>query len=347
MISPYRTIRESPRAILIYMKRVVTIGGGTGTFTVLSGLKKHAVDLTAIVTVADSGGSTGRLRDEFGQLPVGDLRMALVALAEEENGHQLLRELFLYRFSKGNGLEGHNFGNLFLTAMTDILGSEEQAIEFASRVLRINGRVLPVTTHHVQLHATYEDGSTVTGEAIIDEPPEEHNGEQAITSLAIVPTEATITPEAAAAIMDADMVVLGPGDLYTSVLANIVIDGVASTLSHTRATLVYVSNLMTKYGQTHGFSVTDHVREVERYVGRAMDHVVVNNAPLPPSIRTKYEAEGEFVVADDAQDLLSVLYADVLADEEVAIAEGDTLKRSYIRHDSDKLAQELITLIVP
>src|SRR3989344_7509047 len=171
-------------------KKVVVIGGGTGTYTVLSGLKKYPpdfFDLTAIVTVADSGGSTGWLRDEFGYLPVGDFRMALVALADDNETSAVLRNLFLYRFNKGTGLNGHNFGNLFLVAMTDIAGSEEGAIALASRVLRIRGKVLPVSREKLTLVAAYENGATTRGEAHIDEPDETHDGALRIKNLSVEP----------------------------------------------------------------------------------------------------------------------------------------------------------------
>lgn len=170
------------------MKNIVVIGGGTGTYTVLTGLKKYPeLSLKAIVGVTDSGGSTGKLRDEFGILPVGDFRQAIVALSEEGNGENLLRDLFLYRFEKGSGLAGHNFGNLLLTALTDILGSEAKAITAAGKILRINGEVIMVSTDNVDLVAEYDDGSVLVGEAHIDEPDKRHNSNAKIKSLRIQP----------------------------------------------------------------------------------------------------------------------------------------------------------------
>ena len=258
------------------MKKIVVIGGGTGTYTVLSGLKKFPVDLTAIVTVADSGGSTGRLRDEFGFLPPGDFRMALVALSPEEDDQQVFRQLFMYRFSQGEpGLKGHNFGNLLLTALTDILGSEEQALSYASKILRIKGKVLPVTTESVSLVASYENGTVLKGETFIDEPPKTHDCAQKIKDLWLEP-EAVCTPSVTQTILNADMIILGPGDLYTSILANVIVKGVATALQKTNAKLVYIVNLMTKYGQTSGFKASNHVEELTKYVGRYPDLVLVD-----------------------------------------------------------------------
>ena len=198
-------------------QNVVVIGGGTGTHTVLRGLKQYQkqLNVSAVVTMADSGGSTGRLRDEFGYLPVGDVRMALVALASDvDEQEELLRKLFLYRFDKGDGLSGHNFGNLLLVALTDILGSEEAAIRAAARVLRVRGTVVPVTTEKVDLVATYDDGTQVIGEHNIDEPTTKR-AQYKITELSITP-QASISEAAESTILDADLIVLGPGDLVVA-----------------------------------------------------------------------------------------------------------------------------------
>ena len=329
-------------------KRVVVIGGGTGTHTVLQGLTKYQdhLDISAVVTMADSGGSTGRLRDEFGQLPVGDVRMALVALAHNEGDQAaLLRELFLYRFDKGDGLRGHNFGNLLLVALTDILGSEAAAISAAASVLQVQGKVIPVTTTAANLVAQYADGVVVTGEHQIDEPPDSRN-KVPIQQLSITPTDTTISTLAQDAIEQADLVVLGPGDLYTSILANVVVPGVADTLRTTSATLVYVCNLMTKAGQTSGMGVQEHVAEIERYVGRRPDTVLVNTGIFPDDLLDRYQAEEEFPVINNVPSSLdNVVATDFLAQESITTVSGDVLKRSLIRHDSDKLASVIMTLL--
>lgn len=322
-------------------KRIVVVGGGTGTFTVLRGLKRYALELElcAIVTMADSGGSTGRLRDEFGQLPVGDVRMALTALAADLDVHdELLRELFLYRFSKGEGLSGHNFGNLLLTALTDILGSEVAAIAAASRLLRIAGEVIPVTTLATELVATYADGTVIEGEHLIDEPTtaDRHGG---IAAVALTPA-ASLYPAAAAALTAADLIVLGPGDLYTSVIANCVVDGFASTLAASPARVVYVANLMTKVGQTTGYGVAEHVTEITRYCGRAPDVVIANSAPFATEVLARYAAVGEYPVEHNFVPTgdVRVYHEPVVATEIITTDTGDTLQRSLIRHDSDRLA---------
>jgi uncharacterized cofD-like protein len=332
---------------MMQKKRIVTIGGGTGTHTVLRGLKRYQdkIDLTAIVTMADSGGSTGRLRDEFGYLPVGDVRMALAALASDIDEHEeLVRELFLHRFAKGEGLNGHNVGNLLLVALTDILGSEEQAIATASKLLRVQGRVLPVSTESVDLVATYSDGVVVTGEHAIDEPKSDRLPHR-ITDLSVTP-QAAANPRAAIAISEADLVVLGPGDLYTSLLANVVVSGIDTALADTTARLVYVCNLMTKSGQTSGMGVAEHVAEIKRYIGRVPDVVLVNVTSLPQDLIQTYAAGSEFPVRFNCESHESrVIPDDLLASEVVTTKAGDTLKRSLIRHDSEKLAQKLVSLL--
>lgn len=328
-------------------KNIVVMGGGTGTHTVLRGLKRYqdTVRLSAVVTMADSGGSTGRLRDEFGYLPVGDVRMALTALASDVDDHEeLLRELFLYRFEKGDGLSGHNFGNLLLVALTDILGSEEAAITAAAKVLRVQGSVVPVTTEKVDLVATYDDGIQVIGEHDIDEPTADR-GEHEIVELSISPV-ANMSDKAEQAIHEADLIILGPGDLYTSVLANCVVGGVAEALAQVSVPIVYISNLMTKLGQTDGKGVQEHFDELTRYIGKAPSHVLINSTELPKELLERYKADKEFPVEDNIKDdACTVIRTDLLTSEGVRSVQGDLLKRSLIRHDSDKLATEILKLI--
>ncbi len=326
-------------------KNIVVIGGGTGTHTVLRGLKqfKNVVNISAIVTMADSGGSTGRLRDEFGYLPVGDVRMALSALASDTSpGDNLLRKLFLYRFDRGNGLSGHNVGNLLLVALTEIMGSEEKAIESASRLLKVSGTVLPVTAEQVDLVAEYADGVKLVGEHEIDEP-DKSRGKTRITNLYTEP-KATVANSAKKAILDADLVVLGPGDVYTSVLANCVIDGVSDAISKTKAKVVYVCNLMTKLGQTDNMKVSDHVDEISKYSGRRPDIVLVNSKALPDDLLETYAKGDEWPVELDEIKNVIVQSGDLLASETVKSAKGDVLKRSLIRHDSFKLAKKIMEL---
>ena len=328
-------------------KKVVVIGGGTGTYTVLSGLKKYTrkIDITAIVAMTDSGGSTGRLRDEFGYLPVGDVRMALVALAKEGGENEaLLRKLFLHRFNKGSEVGGHNFGNLLLVALTDILGSEEQAIEAASDVLRVSGKVIPVTKEKTQLVAEYDDGVKVTGEHEIDEPQMERNTHR-IRTLSVIP-RAAVNPKAKEALESADMVIFGPGDLYTSILANCVVDGFAAAISGSKGKLVFISNLMTKVGQTTGMGALEHVRELEHYIGRKPDCVLVNVAPMSENLIARYAEGGEFPVVNNIEkDDTEVIAGDLVAVEEYRAPNGDALRRSLIRHDPSKLAETIIEML--
>ncbi len=327
--------------------KITVIGGGTGTHTVLSGLKQYvdAVDLTAIVAMTDSGGSTGRLRDEFGYLPVGDVRMALAALASEGDAHEaLVRKLFLHRFASNGAVSGHNFGNLFLVALTDILGSEEDAIEAASRVLRVCGTVLPVTNEKVHLVATYEDGNIVVGEHEIDEPSAESR-ERKIVDLSVTPS-ARINRKAEEAIVNADLIIFGPGDLYTSVLANCVVDGFQEALKNSRGKIIYISNLMTKFGQTTHMGVRAHVEELVRYSGSIPDVVIANVALLPKELLLRYEAESEYPVLLDTEGMSSrVIREDLLASEVIVRSGGDMLKRSLIRHDPHKLARVIMSCI--
>lgn len=322
-------------------KRTVVIGGGTGTHTVLKGLKRYSdrIDIAAVVSMADSGGSTGRLRDEFGYLPVGDVRMALSALASDVDVHEeLLRELFLHRFDKGVGLHGHNVGNLLLVALTDILGSEEQAIAAAGRVLRIAGEVIPVTTETADLVAEYDDGSRLVDEHLIDEPVAKK-----ISSISLAPT-VTISKAARVAIERADIIVVGPGDVYTSIGAALAVTGVPEAIRASSATGVYVCNLMTKRGQTDNCDAGAHEDIVAGLIGKTFDHVLVNRTAIDDDLLRRYEAEGELPVA------VSTPRAhwnvnDFMAKESYQATTGDVLKRSLIRHDSDVLARGIMDLL--
>ena len=328
-------------------KKVVVIGGGTGTHTVLRGLRHHAdtIDITAVVSMADSGGSTGRLRDEFGFLPIGDVRNALTALASEgDEFDALLRQLFLYRFAKGTGLEGHNFGNLFLTALTDILGSEVSAIEATSHILKVAGKVVPVTVDNVQLIAEYDDGAFVVGENNIEEA-DSCKSSSRIISLSLTPW-ATITAEAKEAIQSADLIVLGPGDLYTSILPNCIVEGFVDALSQSKAVIVYVCNLMSKRGQTVGMHAKEHIEEIKRYIGRAPDIALVNTTKFSDDLVSKYKAEGDHPILNNCTDDICIIKAEPLvSNEEYLLSKGDVVKRSLIRHDSKILAESLLDIL--
>lgn len=330
-------------------KSVVVIGGGTGIYPVLQGLKKYhqEIDITAIISMADSGGSTGRLRDEFGQLPVGDVRMALTALASDVDSHdELLRELFLHRFDKGEGLNGHNFGNLLIVALTEILGSEAAAVKAAARLLRIRGQVIPVTADGVHLVAEYDDGVVVKGEHDIDEP----SSDRATHRIAHFYAEpkGTICHDAKEAIMQADLILLGPGDLYSSLLASCVIEGVSAAIRESHARFVFAANLMTRPGQTTGMTACDHVREVQKYVGKLPEVIIINTGEVPEHLVQRYAELGQFPVIDDCVEMESetqVIREDLLAREEVVKKKGDILTRSLVRGDSEKLSRLILSLL--
>lgn len=326
------------------MKKVVVIGGGTGTFVVLSGLKKYPLDLTAVVSMADSGGSSKIIRDEFGLLPPGDIRQCLVALNMGNGTEKILRQLFMYRFDKGTSTRGHTFGNLFLAALSDITGDQVEAIRQAGKLLHIKGQVLPVSLTNTNLVAEYEDKRVVLGEHEIDEP--KFNGKLHIKKLSLKP-KARIYKEAKEAILSADMIVIGPGDLYTSLLANIVVDGMTEALKKTKAKIVYVVNLMTKKGQTYGFSGADHVYEMEKYLGRRVNAVLFNTGKFSIKILEKYKKDDELPVKGGLDKLKGrkIVRADFLGKKEVKKVSGDVLRRSLIRHDPDKLAKVLANLL--
>lgn len=318
--------------------KVVVIGGGTGTFVVLSGLKEYPVDLTAVVSMADSGGSNRVIRDEFGLLPTSDIRQCMVALAETNGESKLLRELFMYRFHKGKGIAGMTFGNLFMAALADVIGSQEKAIEETGKILRIKGRILPVSTDSVDLVADYENGKQVVYEHYIDEP--RHNGKLRIIKLSTKP-KALVNPDAAECIRKADLVVLGPGDLYTSILADVVVGGVAETIRKTKGKVVYIVNLMTRWGQTYDFTSKDHVDEVEKYLGKkVIDAVLVNNNyKFSKAILEAYRKENAKPVEDDLLNKrYKVIRRDLISQMLYRKAKGDNLTRSIVRHDVKKLS---------
>jgi len=325
-------------------KRVVCIGGGTGTFVALRGLKHYPLSLSAIVSMSDSGGSNRRIRDEFGLLPTSDLRQCLVALSDENGGIGLLRKLFMYRFEKGQGIAGMTFGNLFMAALTDIVGSQEEAIRQTGKVLRIKGAVIPVTFTETNLLATYEDGHTVGEEHLIDEP--EHDGRIKIVDVYLKPA-ATPNPEALAAIGSADMVVIGPGDLYTSILPNLLVSGVPEALKKTKAQIVYVMNLMTKYGQTYNFTAQDHMRTLERILGKTVDTVLINTKPLAQNALAIYAKYHEIPVKNDLPEssYYRVVKAPLISSTLYAKSSSDALIRSLIRHNSEKLASALFDIM--
>lgn len=321
--------------------KIVVIGGGTGSFTLLQGIKNYTNHVTALVNMADDGGSTGQLRDEFGVLPPGDVRQCLVALSETPK----VRDLFNYRFEEGS-LKGHAFGNLFLTALEKMTGSFAEAVELAGEVLKINGRVEPVTLTNVTMCTEDENGEVVKGEFKIA-----HCDLPKSPKIWLEP-EAEANPEAVQAIMGADMVVIAPGNLYGSLAPTLVIDGIQEALHSTKAKCVYVCNLVTKPGPTDGLSVTDFASEIERLAGgEFLDFVVFNNDEPTKELMDKYAHDGEFAVKYDETELKKQHYrfrgAPILAKTVwTGNQNSDPIAgvRSFIRHDSDAVARQLMRI---
>ena len=305
--------------------RIVAIGGGTGLSTLLRGLKGHTSNLTAIVTVADDGGSTGRLRQEFGVVAPGDLRQCIAALAEAE---PLMSRLFQYRFTEGTGLEGHSFGNLFIVAMAEVTGNFETAIHEASRVLNVRGSILPSTLEDVTLSARTHEDEMVHGEHNITE----HGAR--IRDLYLNPANAAAHPDAVKAILDADLVVIGPGSLYTSVLPNLLVGGIQKALFQTSATKVFICNVATQHGETDNFSVADHIETLERHTGKGILNVVLANNNIAPSLPEAWQSTAVPISNDElrAFEGLRLVQADVVAEE------------NRYRHDPEKLAATLMRL---
>ncbi len=322
-------------------KKITTIGGGTGHFTVLSGLKKYDLDISAIVSMADDGGSTGILRHELGVLPPGDVRQCLVALSDAP---EIMRDLFLYRFGLGS-LAGHNFGNIFLSAMQKLTNRFEDAVALTGKILNIKGRVIPVTVEPMDLAAEYHDNKIVKGQSKITKYKKSK-----IKKL-FLEREVHASFEAVQAVLNADLVVLAPGDLYTSLLPNFLSFGMKEALARTNAKIAYVVNLMTKRGETDNFGAHEFVSELEKYIGEnVVDYLLVNTAKPSEEMTKLYVKEGEHFVNPDLDKLGNTRYKIIANDFLNQIIfdpnPADKLKRSILRHDSDKVARSLLNLIM-
>jgi len=280
--------------------RVVAMGGGTGLSAVLHGLKHHArpsdpavpaVDITAIVTVTDDGGSSGRLRREFDVLPPGDIRNCMVALSEDS---ALLARLFQHRFQSGRGLKGHSFGNLFLMALTQIMGDFPAAVKVSSEVLKIAGRIYPATTANVALEATLANGARVVGETRIS------RSRTRISRIRLIPRKARPLGATLSAIADADVITLGPGSLFTSVIPNLLVEGIPAAIRRSPAVKAYFVNLMWQPGETTQFQASDHIRAIQRHFGgKFLDYAVVNTRPIPSAMKKRYAREEALPVEND------------------------------------------------
>ena len=308
--------------------KLVTIGGGTGLSMLIHGLKSYTTNITAVVTVADDGGSSGRLREEFGMLPPGDIRNCLVALADAE---PLMQQLFQYRFATDSALHGHNFGNLFLTAMTQITGDFQKAIQASSKVLAIRGHVVPSTASKVRLVAEHDDGTVTVGESRISQAP------IPIRRLYLEPAGAVPTQEALTAIREADAIILGPGSLYTSIIPNLLVEGFVEAIVQSKALKIYVCNVMTQFRETAGFKASDHVRALVTQTNPGIIQVcLINTKPVPSSLLEKYQKEQAVPVIADADDIRALGYQ--------VVAESVISTENYVRHDPEKLAKLIIHL---
>ena len=314
-------------------KHFVVIGGGTGTFTVLSALKKYPVCLSAIVSMADDGKSTGILRDQYGVLPPGDVRRALVALSKEGG---MMRKLFEYRFENGD-FGGHSVGNIFLSALEKITGNFAIAVEEASKILNVKGSVTPVTLDNVRLHATLTDGTIIEGEANID-IPKDGLKRAPIKNIWLEP-EARLYEAAKETILSADVIVIGPGDLYTSLIPNLLVSGVAEAIRESKAKKIYICNLMTKFGETDGFSAENFVREIEKYIGKNVLNFILCNVRKPDlSVLTEYSRENSEFVNFPKFLVYSVKTPKYIFED--VLEEGP-----LVRHDTAKLAKTLLSLV--
>ncbi len=310
--------------------RVVVIGGGTGLSTILRGLKEYTSNITAIVTVADNGGSSGRLREELGTLPPGDIRSCIVALADTE---PLMKKLFQHRFGpEFPGLEGHSFGNIFIATMSEITGDFEAAVRESSKVLAVRGRVLPSTLEEVTLVGHFSDGSIVEGEAQIPKAG------KAISRVELRPSNVRPTHEAISALQEADLIVLGPGSLYTSVIPNILVSELRRGVILAKCPVVYVCNIMTQPGETDNYTVSDHLKALADHLGKGVvDYVVANESEIPPEVLAKYEGEQAKPVVLD-REAVEAMGVKVLTGNFVTIAE-------HVRHSPLELAGFLLNLI--
>lgn len=320
---------------------IVLIGGGTGTSVVVNGLKEHPVNITSVVSVADSGGSTGRLRDEFGFQPVGDLRQSLASLARDDS-QDWIRKLLLYRFENGNGLKGHNVGNLILIALQDMAGSTARALELAQKIFRIEGTIYPVTTTNVDLVIEYADGRVVVGEHLLDEY--QTKNPQPIVKVGLSP-RAHIYNKARKALKEADLIVIGPGDYYASLMAALSVIGMSNAIKNSKGKVVYISNLMTRITQTHGMTAQDHVKGIAEIIGKELDYTILNSDQIDKKILRAYAADQEYPVIDDLPRNKQVIRRKIAQNVPYEQNKNDKVKRSLLRHDSQKLAKVLIDLL--
>lgn len=339
-VSPDGEMGKGDLVEKIYEKRilergpkVVVIGGGTGLSTLLTGLKHRTSNITAIVTVADDGGSSGRIREEFGVLPPGDIRNCLVALADSED---ILGPLFQFRFTEGKGLDGHNFGNLFITALARVTGDFAKAIKESSKVLAIRGKVYPATLEKVKLVARREDGTSVEGECRIRDEKD-----SPIERLSLKPKDCKATDESVAAIKEADVIILGPGSLYTSVMPNLLIDGIQNAVVRSKATKIYICNVMTESGETDDYSVSDHIKTIIKHTRPGVVNCCIANVSrIPEGLYEKYKIQGQYPVKLDHMD------EKWMEDENIQLVKAHISgAEEFVRHDPEKLTDVIMDVI--
>ena len=321
---------------LIYEKRklgkgpaITVVGGGHGLSVLLRGIKQATTNVTAVVTVADDGGSSGRLREELGMIPPGDLRNCLVALADTE---PLMEKLFQHRFEGDSQLSGHSFGNLFIAAMAQVTGDVETALKESSKVLAVKGRVLPASKEFVRLDAIMEDGSIVCGESKIPE------ANKKIHRVKLFPEHVEAVQSSLDALRDAEAIVLGPGSLYTSIMPNLLVEGIGDALCRSRAVKIYICNVMTQPGETDGYTASMHVKAILDHAGRnAVDYVIVNSTPVPEDLKKKYAEAGAYPVIVD-EDVLKALGVGVIKADLIT-------NHDAIHHDPKKLAESVMHVV--
>ena len=321
--------------------RVVAIGGGTGLSTLLRGLRRHVsapgegpsatsaiADLAAVVTVTDDGGSSGRLRQDFNMLPPGDLRNCMVALSEEED---LLSRLFTHRFKTGNGLKGHNFGNLFVAALTEITGDFAQAVQLASKILATRGRIYPATTANVTLAAKMDDGSVVRGETLITA------SKSRIVEMTLDPPNPAPLPETLEAIERADLITVGPGSLYTSLITNLMVDGIPSALGSARGLRVFICNLMTQSNESLNLTASEHIERIYEHTHTPIfDYAIVNTAPFSPETLARYAREGAAPIVPDIERIEALGVRTIAGDF--------ASEESVVRHAANRVADAVLEL---
>ena len=322
------------KRLLIKGPKIVVIGGGTGLSTMLRGLKYYTSNITAIVTVGDDGGGSGKLREDLGMLPPGDIRNCILALADTE---PIMKELLQYRFTDGN-LKNQSFGNLFLAAMDGISDNFEDAVQKMSSVLAVTGKVIPVTLDDMQLKAVLKNGNVVKGESQI--PKEAIKQKSPIERLMLEPENAVPLKEALDAIKEADAIVMGPGSLYTSVIPNLLVNKISSAVRKSKAYKVYISNIMTQPGETDGFTASDHLKTIQKYGGKdIVECVIANCGAISDELKEKYNKEGAKIVELDEENIKN---------QGVDLIVGNLIKMEsgFIKHDADYLAQILVETIM-